>query len=68
MCTGVTVPSALFGTQPVELFGRIGRRTWYQTLLFETSSSSRISTTFCVPSLVTGSSVVTMYEPVFGSL
>ena len=58
-------PSALFGTQPVELFGRIGSRTWYQVWPALTSSSSRIRTTFCVPSLVSGS-FVTTYEEALG--
>src|SRR6478752_3047301 len=55
-------PSALFGTQPVELFGRIGSRTWYQVCRALTSTPSSSSTMFCVASPVTVASVATTLD------
>src|SRR5215212_4390658 len=59
-------PRALDWTQPVELFGRIGRRTRYQVFVFVTSVWARTRTMLCVPSVVIVSSFVTWCDDALG--
>src|SRR6476620_9722137 len=61
-------PSALAGTQPVELLGRIGRRIRYQDFAGVRVRSLSTSTMLCVPSVVIVSSFVTARPDAFGCL
>src|ERR1700730_6011958 len=56
--TAYSVPRSLRGTQPVELFGRIGSRMWYQVWFEPVTTAPSTSTMFWVPSLVIVGSVV----------
>src|SRR5437899_3043715 len=66
--TSYNGPSVLACTQPVELFGRIGRRTRYHAFVALNCFSLSTSTMLCVPSVVIVSSLVTARADAFGCL